>query len=278
VSSAFIKTGNAQWRAKTGRDLIPSTESLLRAPIVIAMWQPMAETIGGGRQPVGWAEIHGLITDPQGWATSGQPAWGKFLFGRTNPQSSSSGLHSLFAEAYAAAGKTSELTVADVERPEVARFVNDIEAAALHTENSTGCLAEKMFANGVSYTHAAVLYESMVVASYTQKQPPSIPVVAIYAKEGTFVSDHPVGIVDAEWVTEEHRDAARTYLDFLLAREQQEKALAFGFRPARADVPLVAPLDAAHGVNPKEPQTTLEVPSVEVMDAMMKLWEKSTKR
>lgn len=275
VSSAFIKRGNAQWRAKTGRDLIPSTESLLQAPIVIAVWKPMAEAIGWGRQPVGWEEIHGLITDPQGWATRG--GVGAFLFSHTNPQSSSSGLGSLFAEVCAAGGKPAGLTVADVERPEVARFVGEIEAAALHTENSTGHLAEKMFTNGSSYVHAAVLYESMVIESYMQKDR-KVPIVAIYAKEGTFVCDHPVGIVDAEWVTAEHRDAARVYLDFLLTREQQEKALTFGFRPARADVPVVAPLDAAHGVNPEEPLTTLEMPSAEVVDAMMKLWEKSRKR
>ncbi len=278
VSSAFIERGNAEWRAKTGRDLIPSTESLLRSPIVIAMWQPMAEAIGWGRQPVGWAEIHGLVTDPQGWATRGVPVWGKFLFGHTNPRSSSSGQCSLFAEVYAAAGKRAGLTIADVERPEVASFVSDIEAAVLHTENSTGALAGKMFTKGASYVHAAVLYESMIVGTYASKDPSRVPIVAIYAKEGTFVGDHPVGIVDAKWVTAEHRDAARTYLDFLLAREQQEKLMAYGFRPARADVPLVAPLDAAHGVNPNEPQTTLEMPSVEVMDAMLKLWDKSRTR
>ena len=278
ASSIFIKRGNAQWRAKTGKDMVPSTESLVRSPIVIAMWKPMAEAIGWGRQPVGWGEIHGLVTDPQGWATRGEPAWGKFLFGHTNPQFSSSGLSSLFAEVYAAAGKPAGLTTEDVQRPEVARFVGDIEASVLHSGNSTGSLAGKMFANGWSYLHAAVLYESMLVGIYTQNEPPKVPIVAIYAKEGTFVSDHPVGIVDAKWGTAEPRDAARKYLDFLLAREQQEKAMEFGFRPARADVPLVAPLDAAHGVNPKEPQTTFEVPSVEVMDAMMKLWEQSTKR
>ena len=57
-------------------------------------------------------------------------------------------------------------------------YVGDLEAAALHTENSTGRLAEKMFTNGPTYTHVAVLYESMVIASYLQKEPPKVPVVA----------------------------------------------------------------------------------------------------
>ena len=99
----------------------------------------------------------------------------------------------------------------------------------------------------------------------------------IYPKEGTIVSDHPAGIVDAEWVTQEHRQRGARLSRFPPRARAAEKAQALGFRPARADVPLVAPLDAAHGVDPKEPQTTLEMPSIEAMDAMMKLWEKFQK-
>ncbi len=278
ASSAFIKLGNAQWRAKTGKDIIPATENLVLSPVVIAMWQPMAEAIGWGTKPVGWAEILALSTEPQGWAARGMPQWGGFRFGHTHPQFSNSGLISLFAEVYAATGKKGGLVPADLERPEVGRYLGDIERSVVHYGSSTGFFGKKMFANGPGYISAAVLYENMVIESYSQREPTAFPIVAIYPKEGTFWSDHPAGVVDREWVTPEHRDAARKYLDFLLAREQQEKALALGFRPALADLPLTAPLDAAHGVNAKEPQTTLEVPSVETMDATMRLWQANKKR
>ena len=52
----------------------------------------------------------------------------------------------------------------------------------------------------------------------------------------------------------------------------------FGFRPASLEIPLGAPVDLAHGVNPKEPQTTLEVPSPEVMNAITQLWQEHKKR
>ena len=278
ASSAFIKLGNAQWRAKTGKDLVPATENLVLSPVVIAMWKPMAEAIGWGTKPVGWAEILALSTEPRGWAARGMPQWGQFRFGHTHPQFSNSGLISLFAEVYAATGKKGGLVPADLERPEVGKFLGDIERSVVHYGSSTGFFGKKMFANGPGYISAAVLYENMVIESYSQKEPTAFPIVAIYPKEGTFWSDHPAGVVDREWVTAEHRDAARKYLDFLLAREQQEKALALGFRPALADIPLTAPLDAAHGVNAKEPQTTLEVPSVETMDATMRLWQANKKR
>ncbi len=278
ASSAFIKLGNAQWRAKTEKDLVPSTENLVLSPVVIAMWQPMAEALGWGKQPIGWEEILAMATEPRGWAAKGMPQWGQFRFAHTHPQFSNSGLISLFAEVYAATGRKSALTVADVQKPEVAKFLGGIERSVVHYGSSTGFFGKKMFANGPGYVSAAVLYENTVIESYQQSQPTSFPVVAVYPKEGTFWSDHPAGIVDRDWVTPEHRDAARKYLDFLLAREQQEKAMALGFRPALAELALTAPLDAAHGVNPKEPQTTLEVPSVETMDAITRLWQQQKKR
>ena len=54
-----------------------------------------------------------------------------------------------------------------------------------------------------------MLYENKVTESYGQSNL-AFPVVAIYPKEGTFGSDHPIGIVDRDWVTPEHRDAAKT--------------------------------------------------------------------
>jgi Ca-activated chloride channel family protein len=277
ASAAFIKLGNAQWRAKTGQDLIGPTENLVLSPVVIAMWQPMAEALGWPGKPVGWADILKLSTEPQGWAARGFPQWGRFKFGHTHPEFSNSGLISLFAEVYAATGKTAGLTVGDVTKPETARFVSEIESSIVHYGSSTGFFGRKMFANGPAYVSATVLYENMVIESYAQQPPPQFPVVAIYPKEGTFWSDHPAGIVEREWVRPEHREAAKQYLAFLLARPQQERALQFGFRPALAEVPLGAPFDAAHGVNPREPQTTLEVPGVDVMDAITRLWRDNKK-
>jgi Ca-activated chloride channel homolog len=124
---------------------------------------------------------------------------------------------------------------------------------------------------------AAVLYESNVIESYSARVAAPLPVVAIYPKEGTFWSDHPIAMVEADWMTPDLREAAKAYIQFLLDRPQQEKTLAFGFHPGDVSIPLAAPIDADHGVDPKEPKTTLEVPAVEVMDAIIKLWHEHKK-
>lgn len=276
ASALFVTLGNATSRAQTGHDLLGSTESLVVSPVVVAMWRPMAEALGWGRKPIGWGELLAVARDPRGWAGRGHPEWGAFRFGHTHPEYSNSGLIAVLAEVYAATGKTSGLTTADLERPEVARLVGDIERAVVHYGSSTGFLGRRMFGEGPGYLSATVLYENMVIESYRASTAP--PLVAIYPREGTFWSDHPVGVVEREWVTPAHREAAKRYIAFLLAREQQERALAFGFRPAEPSIAVGAPVDAAHGVNPAEPRTTLEVPTAEVMHRALALWAQHKKR
>jgi Ca-activated chloride channel family protein len=276
ASAAFIKLGNAESRSKTGKDLIGSTDNLVLSPVVIATWKPMAEAMGWGKKPLGWSDILALARDPKGWSAHGYPQWGKFKFGHTHPEFSNSGLISLFAEAYAASGKTAGLSLNDLSKPQTRQFLSGVEQSVVHYGSSTGFFGRKMFANGPEYLSAAVLYESMVVESRSQTDLP-MPVVAIYPKEGTFWSDHPIGLVERDWVTPEHREAAKTYIQYLLSRPQQEKAMQYGFRPAAVDVPLAAPLDTDHGIDPKEPKTTLEVPSVEVINGLLQLWKSEKK-
>jgi len=277
ASAAFIKLGNAQSQSKTGRELIASTDNLVLSPVVIAMWKPMAEALGWDKKLIGWSDILSLASNKKGWQAYGYPQWGQFKFGHTHPQYSNSGLISLFAEVYAATGKTAGLTVADVEKPRTAQFVQGIEESVVHYGSSTGFFGRKMFASGPQYLSAAVLYENMVIESYDSSDKLAFPVVAIYPKEGTFWSDHPVGIVERDWVTPAHREAAKVYIQYLLQRPQQERAITYGFRPGSVDIPIASPIDIAHGVDPKEPKTTLEVPSVPVMDAILKLFDQKKK-
>jgi Ca-activated chloride channel homolog len=277
ASSAFIKLGNVQSRVKTGKDLIGSTDNLVISPVIIAMWKPMAEALGWPGKAVGWNDILALARDSRGWAAHGHPEWGPFRFGHTNPESSNSGLISIFAEAYAATGKKAGLTLQDVNNSKTAQFIAGIESSVVHYGSSTGFFGKKMFANGPQYLSAAVLYENMAIESYSPSYSLPFPIVAIYPKEGTFWSDHPVGVVNREWVTPEKQQAAKVYIDYLLAKPQQEKAIPYGFRPGSTEVPLSAPIDSAHGVDPREPKTTLEVPSPDVMDAILKVWHENKK-
>jgi Ca-activated chloride channel family protein len=278
ASGAYLVLGNAKAKELGQPPLVREgeTKSLVTSPVVVAMWKPMAEALGWPDQPVGWADLRDLAASKDGWKSRGLP-FGAFKFGQTHPEQSNSGLIALLSQAYAASGKKTGLTVRDIEAPETAAFLTDLQRSVIHYGKSTGFFGDAMFSNGVDYLNAAVVYESVVVDSYRDpkwKGKLPFPVVAVYPKEGTFLSDHPVGVVQRPWVTDDHKAAAKQYIDFLLQKDQQAKALKYGFRPASDAVPVADPIDAAHGADPAKPGAALlRPPDVEVMEACLKAWK-----
>lgn len=281
ASSIYVPLASAGWRKSHSTDLFTGTPNdLVLSPVVIAMWKPMAEALGWPDQPIGWSDIFELATSEEGWAAYGYPEWGDFKFGHTHPHYSNSGVASVLAEAYAGAGKLRGLTLEDLNDPGVEAFMKAVETSVIHYGRSTGFFAERLFERGPSYLSAAVLYENLVVAQESKRlagQVAQIETVAIYPKEGTFWTNHPYVVLDAPWVTQEQKEAARDFEAFLLDRPQQMRAIELGFRPADPAIPLTSPLDIQHGVDPDQPKTVLEVPAAEVTDGVLQLWRKAKK-
>ena len=282
ASGVLIPVANERWgQAHSGAKLVEGTPvPLVLSPVVIAMWEPMAKALGWPQKPIGWADIGELASSGKTWADYGHPEWGPFQFGHTHPDYSNSGIVSILATTYAATGKTRDMTVADVQKPETAAFLRKVESGVIHYGESTGFFGDQMFNRGPAYLSAAVLYENLVVQSRDKTRYPNMStnVVAIYPKEGTFWSDHPFVIPNAPWVDAEKRAAAETFRNFLLARPQQELALKYGFRPGDPNVPVGEPISAANGVDPLQPQTLLNVPSADVIDAVRAIWGQNKKR
>jgi len=284
AGSVWLALLNSMWQQKHGSNLISTgandTPSLVTSPVVIAMWKPEAEALGWPNKAIGWADIAALSTNPQGWAAYGHPEFGDFKFGHTHPDYSNSGLDAVIAENYAAVGKVRGLTANDVNNATTKDFVANVESSIIHYGDSTGFFATKMFSNGPSYLSAAVMYESLVVQANDGQTYPHLayPVVAIYPKEGTFYSDHPFAILQGSWVTPAKKAAALAFRNFLLAPAQQKKALQYGFRPANLNVAVGAPIDAAHGVDPNQPSTLLQVPSVDVINVIRTSWDEQRRK
>lgn len=279
ASGAYISLLNRRWLTVAGhtKPISPAGEPIVLSPVVIATWKPMAEALGWPGKPLGWKDLLAVNANPAGWGAFGHPEWGTFKLGHTHPEYSNSGLLAVLAEAYAGAKKQRGLELADLEAKETAKFVHDVEASIVHYGKSTGFFFDKMIERGPAYLSAAVLYENLVVESYSKAGNASFPMVALYPSEGTFWSDHPYAVLDADWVTPDTRDAAAQLLAFLKAKPRQERALALGFRPADPSIAIAAPIDAAHGADPKQPSTLLDVPDAETLDKLIELFKREKK-
>jgi Ca-activated chloride channel homolog len=281
ASDIVIPMANTSWKKEHATDLINNKFNyLVLSPVVIAMWQPMAEALGYPDKKLGWNDISQLSISEEGWSAYGYPEWGTFKFGHTHPNFSNSGLVSVIAQAYAGANKQRDLSIENINSEKLQAFMKNVQSSIIHYGKSTGFFATRMFERGPSYLSAAVMYENLVVAQETKRisgESTQLPVIAIYPKEGTFWSNHPYLILNAPWVEDEQREAAQIFESFLLNTKQQEQAIQYGFRPADPSIPLGFPLDSNHGVDINQPQTVLEVPDSEVTIAIQDLWSQVKK-
>ncbi len=282
ASTLWVPLLNRRWQEETGatEPLAIYPEPLVVSPLVIAMWEDQARAMGYPERKIGWAEVIAATLDERGWGAYGHPEWGRFKLGHTNPYFSNSGLLSVAAEGYAAAGKVRDLLPEDLERPDTRDFVQKVESAIIHYGESTEYFARQMAQRGPAYASAVVLEEQTVVRLNLGAYGP-LPqrLVAIYPREGTFWSDHPYVILRGEWVDPDQQAAALAFREFLLSRPAQEKALQAGFRPSDTSIPLQNSLFGPDlGVDPFQPQTVLEVPSADTLEALLQTWQGVRKR
>ena len=286
ASSVWVELGNYESNQKTSGPLLGPTVSLVQSPVVIAMWKPMAEAMGWPNQPLGWATIAETAMQKGYWASKGHPEWGEFKFGHTHPECSSSGLIALLGEVYGAADISTELTSEQLQKPRVGKLVGAIEGSVVHYGESTGFFGDKMAIYGPQYLSAAVVYESVVVSMNTNpKRPPAFPpIVALYPRDGSFMSDHPIGIVQRYWVTAERRQAAQNFIEFLRQPAQQAIASRYGFRRGGVGGG-VGPVETslAHpewGIDPEKPEARWmrPIPPASVMNEVLALFRKLQKK
>ena len=293
AASAWGEVVN-QRRADQGKKAIaPTGKPFMLTPLVIAMPQPMAEALGSPNTPIGYADILRLANDPAGWGAFGHPEWGPFRLGKTNPNFSTSALNATIAQYYAASGKTSGLTLEDLNLPDVDAFARSIESSVVHYGDTTLTFLNNLYradrrGTGLTYVSAVAVEEKSVVDFNKgnpdgildpgeKPKPPRVPLVAIYPKEGTLFSDNPFFTVDAPWVSAKEKKAAAKFEQYVQQPANQKRVLRFGFRPGNPQVAIGAPIDAKYGVDPNQPQTRLELPAPPVLVGLIDRWGQSRK-
>ena len=126
---------------------------------------------------------------------------------------------------------------------------------------------------GRDFLDALVVQEALVVQ---HNRAGDDPLVAIYPHEGTLWEDHPLALLDDPAITDNQRRTFLALAEFLRAPEQQKRILDLGFRPADLSIPLDvagSPIRLPNGVNPSEPQTTLQMPGPTVIQVVQNAWQ-----
>lgn len=283
---------------QAGRQIFDVAEAVPTAisPVVIAIWESrlnaIKETLANERGvspdevEVGWDDLLGVLNSENGWEdygiinTDGRRA---VYYGHADPLNSSTSLSTLIMEFYACARQNGftgrRLELEQVRSPEVQACVNGIEQLVKHYSRRTEDFLEYV-GQGPDYLDFLAVEETDIICLNTggqqgdeQCNQPVEPLVALYPKEGTFWHEHPIALVNADWVTPEQREAARVFINFIILPAQQELVVQYGFRPnPSANLQLGYPFVPENGVSAEGPGEIIAAPSQEVLVALQESW------
>ena len=276
----IVTPSSAHWLVTVNHEVdrvvvdLKNAPSIVRPVIGIVTYEEMARCLGWPEKELGFADIIELRADPRGWAKyeCAKAEWGQRpLVAFTDPTTSSTG-RSLHLALYAfAAGKPPEqLTVDDVNDPEVVAYVKEFQGLIDHYLIGTTVLNTKIY-QGPRYGHFFIMPEDNLIHLYegteksfvngikTTAPPIEARMVMIYPKEGAMPRKNCACIVRADWVSEEQVEASQQWIDFIREDEQQRAFMAAGFRPG-TDLALNfagSKITAEFGLDPDQPKVVL---------------------
>lgn len=234
------------------------------SPIVIAAWEDVARTLGWPDQPVGWTTLQTRAQEDSSFRWS-------------HPSTAyASGLLATLAEFYSGAGVQRGLTIEMAQDAKTVEFVSAIEKTVKFYGEAELAVIQRAVQDGPKSLDAFVVSEQLLVAFNTGVfgQPPA-RLVALYPAEGTLWADHPLALLETANVTTNQRHTFQAFREFLATAESQTLILRAGYRPADLGISLsgpASPLTAANGVDPSQPQTTLQLPTADVVQVVQNVW------
>ncbi|AUX48461.1 hypothetical protein SOCE26_099990 [Sorangium cellulosum] len=280
----------SDWQTKHKTELFAASgdeapQPVVITPLVFVVWEDRANALlKASRGEISWQVIHRAVKSNEGWpAVGGQPAWGFVKLGHTDPTRSNSGLQALLLMTLDYHKKTSGLAVGDLLNPKYQAWIGEVERGVPRFETSTGAFMTDMIRFGPSKYDIAVVYENLAIAQLENAQG-RWGNLKVYYPATTLWSDHPIAVLQADWVTPAQRQAAGVWVRYLRSRPVQEKALVYGFRPADTTVPLKTASQqnpftrlSQHGVKIEIPPVA-QAPDGQVVKNLMMMWTRVVAR
>ena len=281
LSSDWSQKHRKKIFADSGKD---EPQPLVLTPLVFVTWEDRGKVLAGTENSISWQKLFQLLGSTEGWPLIGGSAeWGFIKLGHTNPTKSNSGLQALILMAYEFHNKTNNIIVSDILNQDFQNFVKVIEKGVPKFGDSTGKFMKDMILYGPSKYDIVVTYENLAIEQIPNAQGRWGNLLVFYPKQ-TMWSSHPVALLNAPWVTENQKKAARKFITFLKNPASQKKALQYGFRPADPSIPILTEdIDnpftnaKAYGIRINIPPV-VELPPGPVVSNLMEMWSRTIGR
>jgi hypothetical protein len=284
-SRYLVELANASYKERLGRDVFLTDGEYRARPIAISLfawgiYATRAEVLENNFGTINWESIHDAAVARGGWPElGGEAGWGFFKLVVPNPSKNVGGLAAMISAAGEFYGRT-DITVEDVTNPEFQRWLTELMGAVTDFSSASAYTAEDFALFGYSVGDGGQLLESDLLQNMqgilTRWEDP----LQIYYPEYVTWFDFPFTV----WVGPEtsaiQKNAALEFQRFLLSDSQQGAALAYGLRPANANIPVDANENSLfvrwrdQGVQPVVPRTTaMRSPDRDVLLSLLRWFE-----
>jgi serine/threonine protein kinase len=294
ASNLEINRLNYKWQAQHGGNSIISysdqfqPRSLVKSPLVLASWQDRAQrllhyyktqtldwdTLASAFQVSSWADI------------GGEQGWGPVKFGQTLPTQSNSGLLTITLLAYHYFKEPRNLTTAQISNPDYWNYLQIFETAVSAFGHSSGTyLGNDLLPEGTATADVIATYESLVLTEQAKAKTLGKQPLLLYYPDLNILSDHPFAVLQGNWVTDEQKQAALQFRDYLLSVDLQRQALVRGFRSGNESValddrtvpgnPFVSESSIFPNARPDALQLLAPAPNGNIVDALITTWSQN---
>lgn len=271
-SSLWLSKLNNEWAVKfqqetTGDEALPIPrqryslpQRFAISPIVIAMWEPVAQSMGWPNKAIGWNTLQERAAqDPN--------------FHWNHPSTAyASGLLSTLAEFYAGAKVNRGLTESIATQDDTLAYVKKVEGTVRFYGEGESAILDRLKKDGTSLLDAFIAQEQIVLRWNNEN--PGQKLVAVYPVEGTLWADHPLALLeryrdyDNSPLTNPQRDTYYEFSRYLVGQEAQKQIMSGGYRPVGLGIDLQgegSPFKSNPLVDALQPKTTLQIPPYSVI-------------
>ena len=180
------------------------------------------------------------------------------------------------AEYYAATGKKEGLTEKDIANAAARKRVRDIERSIVHYGDTTLFIANQLHKEGPGYA-SAVAMEEVTLLDFNRTARAATSSSRSIPRRARSTPTRRSSRSRRRGCPPSRPRARRRSRQYLAEEITPELAAKSGFRPADRETAPVAPITAANGADPKQPERVLALPEPRVLAAIKKAWRRDRK-
>jgi len=267
-----------RWQTQYGdAPFYDEPQAIAKTMLVAVVWPERGQALFPSGE-FRWSRLEEALNQGSWADVGGQADWGSIDFVTTDPGRSNSGQLTLSLWSQEKLG-AQPLSLANLNTPPIAELFGLVKRSVYLPPRSTDILLQEFISRGPNDADVAMVYESIALNRWDQANQTQGKPYQIYYPDPTIETISTAAIARRD-VGRGEADAARTFLDFLMAAEQQAVFVQHGFRPMNPEVDLQNVPNSPWskgipGVELQPPVQTTTPPDREFVTEVIRLWQRA---